>query len=207
LKIIAIVLAAGKSKRMGTNKLLLKVGDKSIIQHILSSLSALKTIVVLGHKSEDIKDIIEANGAKTVYNLEYEKGMTTSFQAGLKALPFEVEGVFMILGDTFGFKPKLLARMVKVMENDPEALIVSPIFKGKKGHPVLFRNKLFIEFLELKGGEPMKDLVNRHESHHRFVNADEWCIIELNTCEDYERVRKLWDTRKSQFNFTYIKNG
>jgi molybdenum cofactor cytidylyltransferase len=196
LRITAIVLAAGKSTRMGTNKLLLEVGGKTVIKQILCSLSSINTIVVLGYRSEDIRWIAEANGAKTVYNPDYEKGMTTSFQVGLKALPSKVEGVFLTLGDTFGFNPELLTRMTKIMENDPETLIVSPIYQGKIGHPVLIRNKLFPEFLNLREGESMKDLVNKHMIHHRYVESDEWCRIELNTYKDYERVRKLWDIRK-----------
>ncbi len=192
MKTAAIVLAAGKSSRMGSNKLLLEVGGKRVLDHILSKLSPIPTIVVLGHRPEDIKALAEGQGARTVHNPDYEKGMTTSFQAGIRDLPDEVEAVFMVLSDTFGFKPELLAEMIHKMEESPEALIVSPLYESKRGHPVLFRRKILDEFMALGDDETMKDVVNRHESRHDYVDSDIWATIDLDTPEDLERIRKQW---------------
>ena len=196
MRLAAIVLAAGRSSRMGANKLLLRVGDRNIIEHILFSLKPIKTTIVLGHKPEDIRHISEAHGVRTVYNPEYERGMTTSFQTGLRVLDPGVEAVFMVLSDTFGFSHELLERMAEVMEEDSEALIVSPVHEGRRGHPVLLRSPLFSEFLGLREGETMKDVVGRYENDHRHVESDIWCRIDLNTSEDYERVKGLWEKRK-----------
>ena len=192
MRIAAVVLAAGKSSRMGANKLLLEVGGKRVLDHILSKLSPTLTIVVLGHRPEDIKGLAEAQGAKTVHNPDYEKGMTTSFQAGLRTLPDDIEAVFMVLSDTFGFKPELLAEMTSMMETNPDALIVSPRYESKRGHPVLFRRKVLNEFMALGDDETMKDVVNRHEAGHVYVEADIWATIDLDTPEDLGRIRKLW---------------
>jgi len=192
MKLAAIVLAAGKSSRMGINKLLLEVGGKRVLDHILSILNSIPTIVVLGHRPEDIRDLAESQGATTVHNLNYEMGMTTSFQTGLSVLPSDVEAVFMVLSDTFGFKRELLARMVERLEENDEALIVSPIHESKRGHPVLFRREILDEFMELGDGETMKDVVNRHESRHIYVESDIWVTIDLDTPEDLDRIKKLW---------------
>jgi len=192
MRTAAVVLAAGKSSRMGTNKLLLEVGGKRVLDHILSKLSPPPTIVVLGHRPEDIKDLAEAQGAETVHNPDYERGMTTSFQAGLRTLPEDVEAVFMVLSDTFGFKPELLAEMTSKMEANPDALIVSPRYESKRGHPVLFRRKVLDEFMALGDNETMKDVVNRHEAGHVYVESDIWATIDLDTPEDLERIRKRW---------------
>jgi len=192
MKLAAIVLAAGKSSRMGTNKLLLEVGGKRVLDHILSKLSSIPTIVVLGHRPEDIRELAESQGATTVHNPDYEMGMTTSFQTGLSALPSDVEAVFMVLSDTFGFKRELLARMVERLEENGEALIVSPIHESKRGHPVLFRREILGEFMELGDGETMKDVVNRHESRHVYVESDIWATIDLDTPEDLDRIKRLW---------------
>jgi molybdenum cofactor cytidylyltransferase len=192
LRLAAVVLAAGRSSRMGANKLLLKVGDRRVIEHILFSLKPFETIVVLGHRPDDVKEFVEAFGAKTVYNPDYDEGMTSSFRAGLRALDTDVEAVFMALSDTFGFSYGLLEEMKGVLMKDPEALIVSPVHQGRRGHPVLFRKPLFDEVLGLGEGETMRDVVNRHESQHRYVEADIWCTVDLDTPEDYERVKRLW---------------
>ena len=192
MRTAAIVLAAGKSSRMGANKLLLEVGGKRVLDHILSKLSPIPTIVVLGHRPEDIKSLAETQGAKTVHNPDYEKGMTTSFQAGLSSLPDDVEAVFMVLSDTFGFKPELLEEMTAKMETNPDALIVSPRYESKRGHPVLFRRKVLDEFMALGDKETMKDVVNRNEAGHVYVESDIWATIDLDTPEDLERIRDLW---------------
>ena len=196
MRLAAVVLAAGKSSRMGSNKLLLKVGDRRVIEHILLSLKPMDTIVVTGHRPEDIVDIAESLGAATVHNPDYEEGMTTSFQAGLRTLDPEVEAVFMVLSDTFGFSAELLEWMADAMEDESEPLIVSPVYQWKRGHPVLFRRPLFEEFLGLEAGETMRDVVNRHNDRHKYVESDIWCRIDLDTSEDYERVKDLWNRRQ-----------
>lgn len=194
MNITAIVLAAGKSSRMGENKLLLTLDGKTILDHILDNLQNYPTIVVTGHRPKDIEPIITRHGARAVHNLDYEKGMTTSFQAGLRALSPDVDTAYMVLSDTFGFKPKILDAMEEKMASTT-ALLVSPIYVGKRGHPVLVAYELFKEFLELGEGETMKDVVLRHEHEHEYVEGDMWTRIDLDTPEDYERVKRLWVTR------------
>ena len=191
MKAKAIVLAAGKSKRMGSNKLLLKIGGKTILEHLLDKLSNYETIVVLGHRPEEIKQTILDHGAKPVYNPRYENGMSTSFQAGLQSIGEEFEAVFLILSDTFGFSEDLLDRMLTKME-ETGALIVSPVYKGKRGHPVLISNKLFPEFKTMSFSETLKDILSKYESKHMFVNGDIWTALDLDTPEDYDRLKRLW---------------
>jgi molybdenum cofactor cytidylyltransferase len=194
MKITAIVLAAGKSSRMGSNKLLLELDGKTILDHILDNLRDYDTIVVTGHRPEDIEPIIEAHGIRNVHNPNYEKGMTTSFQTGLRALDPEVNTVYLVLSDTFGFSRELLDSMELKMATTT-ALLVSPIYEGKRGHPVLVAYELFEEFLALGDDETMKDVVMRHEDEHEYVPGDMWTRIDLDTPEDYERVKRFWANR------------
>jgi molybdenum cofactor cytidylyltransferase len=177
---------------MGSNKLLLEVGGKRVLDHILSKLKTIPTVVVLGHRPEDIRGLVEAQGVNTVHNPDYERGMTTSFQVGLRALPDDTEAVFMVLSDTFGFKLELLARMIEALDENDYALVVSPIYESKRGHPVLFRRAILDSFLKMGGDETMKDVVNRHEARHIYVESDIWTTIDLDTPYDLDRVRKLW---------------
>jgi len=191
MKVSAVVLAAGSSSRMGANKLLLKLGGKTVLEHILDGLVGYETVVVTGHSPEEINGIVTRYGVKTVYNPDYEKGMTTSFQTGLRAI--DSDAVFMVLGDTFGFRETLLKRMEEEMRHHPEALIVSPMYKGRRGHPVLVRRPLFKDFLDLGSGDTMKDVVDRHEKEHTYVEGDVWTVTDMDTPEDYETIKKLWE--------------
>ena len=191
MKLAAIVLAAGKSSRMGSNKLLLRIDGKTVIEHILERMANYETIVVTGHRSEEIEHIIKEYGARIVHNHDYEQGMTTSFQAGLRAIDENVEAVFIVLGDTFGFNPNLLGEMELKMESNV-GLIVSPLYDGKRGHPVLIASELFQEFLNLESHETMRDVILRHEHEHLFVAGDIWTKIDLDTPENYETIKRLW---------------
>jgi len=194
MKTSAVILAAGRSSRMGTNKLLLRLGDKTVIEHILDSLAGYETVVVTGHNPEEIKEIVSRYGVKTVHNPGYEKGMTTSLQTGLREI--DSDAAFMVLGDTFGFSETLLKRMEEEMRGHPEALLVSPVYKGRRGHPVLVRSPLFKEFLELGSDETMKDVVDRHEKEHRYVDGDIWTATDLDTPEEYDKIKKLWEKNR-----------
>jgi molybdenum cofactor cytidylyltransferase len=192
MKIAAVVLAAGESSRMGTNKLLLKLDDKNILEHLLEKISEYETIVVTGNKPEEIRPIIKQYNCKEAYNRVFKKGMTTSFKAGLLKVEEGTDAVLMILSDTFGFNKELIQKMITIMEEDESVLLVSPVYRGKRGHPVMVRRALFKEFLSLSIDEIMKDVVERHEERHRYVEGSVWCTIDMDTPQDYMRVKNLW---------------
>jgi molybdenum cofactor cytidylyltransferase len=177
---------------MGRNKLLLEVDGATVLDRLLTSLTgALKEIIVItGNDPEPIKAIAELHGARAVHNPNHEEGMTTSFQAGLRAT--SADAVFLVLGDQLGLQPELLRRMAAVLDNVPGALIVSPTHGGKRGHPVLFSRPLFSEILGLGEDEALRDVVVRHEAEHRTVEGAEWNVLDLDTPEDYDRALRLW---------------
>ena len=195
MKLATIVLAAGKSSRMGENKLLLPVGDRTVLEHIISNLEPYEIIVVTGHRPGKIKELSESMGARVVHNPQYEEGMTTSFQVGLRSI--DVDAVFLVLGDSFGFNQKLLQRMEQTLEDNPQAMLVSPRYKGMKGHPVLIRKSLFKEFLGISEKETMKTVIERHNDSHLFVEGDQWTVTDLDTKKDYDRIKELWKKKKT----------
>jgi molybdenum cofactor cytidylyltransferase len=197
LRAVAIVLAAGKSSRMGRNKLLLEVDGATVLDRLLAFLTSVlgEVIVVTGNDPEPIRAVAESRGARVVHNPNYEEGMTTSFQAGLRAA--SADAVFLVLGDQIGLEPGLLRRMIDVMERDQSALIVSPAYGGRRGHPTLFRRPLFSEIFGIRGEETLKDVVLGHESEHRTVEGDEWTVIDLDTPEDYEQALRRWKSSRA----------
>ncbi|MBS7620272.1 nucleotidyltransferase family protein [Candidatus Bathyarchaeota archaeon] len=193
--IAAVVLAAGKSERMGRNKLLMEVGNYCLLDWVLDALdssSVNEVIVVLGHHPDELEPIIERHNAKSVLNLDYEKGMASSVKAGLRHA--SGDAVFIVLGDQLGLKPQLLNSMASLLLSDPKALIVSPIYQGKRGHPILIRKPLFPEVQAMKEGETLRDIILRHEDVHRFVEGDAWSIMDIDTPEEFERAKRLFES-------------
>ncbi len=195
MKIAAIVLAAGKSERMGKNKLLLKINETTLIEQIIQAIKKTKIseiIVVLGYKPEKIIEIISQrfSHVKTVINEEYEAGMTSSFKKGVQHA-LDSDAVMLFLGD----QPVLNSRLINVMinkfqERKNEVDIVSPIYKGKKGHPVLFSSRLFKEILSLEDAGIIRDVVHRHSDKHLLVEGEKWNIVDVDTYSDFQWVKK-----------------
>jgi molybdenum cofactor cytidylyltransferase len=198
MRVGAVVLAAGKSLRMGRNKLLLPLKDKTVIENILDSLEAASVreqIVVLGTEPQEVVETIKPrlSKVKIALNLSPELGMASSFKTGLIMIN-NVDAAFLVLGDQAILDPNLLTKMVKTMEDNPEELIVSPIHNGKKGHPLLFHRKLFGEILSLKDTQTLREVIHGHEDRLVTVEAPEWTIIDIDTPEDYERLINLIKT-------------
>lgn len=190
MKISAVVLAAGKSSRMGKNKLLLEIDGKKILDWILQTLTSIidEVIVVTGYDSEIIKNIAEKYPCKIVYNASYEEGMTSSFQTGLKET--NADAVFLILGDSFGLDPNLLKKMIDTLVTE-NALIVSPIYNGVKGHPVLFHSKI-CEIINKRKDTILKDIVIQNSDYHKTVEGSIWTSVDFDTPDDFEKVKELW---------------
>lgn len=190
MRAAAVVLAAGKSSRMGSNKLLLPFNGKTVLEVTLDALKGVSTVVVTGHNPHELEALLSKHRVKAVHNPRYEEGMTTSFQAGLRSV--DADAAFLVLGDQVGLSPRTLSAMIQVMVENEDAQIVSPRYGGARGHPVLFRRSLFGEILSLGPGENLRDVVARHEDSHRYVEGDVWTVIDMDTPEEYEAAKRLW---------------
>ena len=183
----AVILAAGESQRMGEPKLLLRIDGKRIIEWIVDSFRDVvdELIVVLGHKPERLTSILKKLGVRWVVNKNYREGMASSFKEGLKELK-DCRAVFLALGDQPFVDRDFLNRAIEAWKGG--AKIVNPVYKGKKGHPVLFDRSLFDEILSLQKHEMIRDVIHRHANERRLVQAGEWAVIDLNTPEEFRRV-------------------
>lgn len=191
----AIILAAGKSERMGQNKLLLYLNGNTILDNVLNAIAAVginESVVVVGHDAEEVIKVVASrrDAPQIVINQDYEQGMASSFQEGLRLLRY-VDATFLVLGDQPIVDKSLLDVMMRKLEDNPETLIVSPIHAEKKGHPVLFRSELFGEILDLGKNETIRDVIHRHADSLLTVEAPEWTITDMDTPEDYARIRAL----------------
>jgi molybdenum cofactor cytidylyltransferase len=162
-RIAAIVLAAGKSTRMGgPNKLLSDVGGKPMVRIAADEALASKAapvFVVTGHQHEQVRAALKDLPVTFVHNSEFADGLSTSVKAGIAALPEETDGAIVCLGDMPQVNAALIDRMFAAFDPEKGALIVVPTAEGKRGNPVLWSRRFFPELLALEGDIGARQLI------------------------------------------------
>ena len=187
--ISAIVLAAGKSERMGRPKALLPIQGRTFLENILDAISRTSiedTIVVLGHHRDQIERSVSL--PSVVFNPDYERGMITSFQAGIRKLSWETAGAFLFLVDHPLVESTTIESMI--MNLAPNRIVL-PTFDRRRGHPVLFSSEVLEEILALGPSEGANIVVRKNPDRiiEVPVNAP-GILVDIDTPEQFERLRK-----------------
>jgi molybdenum cofactor cytidylyltransferase len=187
--ISAIVLAAGKSERMGRPKALLPIQGRTFLENILAAISRTSiedAIVVLGHHRDEIERSVSL--PSVVFNPDYEQGMITSFQAGIRKLSWDTTGAFLFLVDHPLVEPTTIESMI--MNLAPNRIVL-PTFERRRGHPVLFSSEVLEEILALAPSEGANIVVRKNPDRiiEVPVNAP-GILVDIDTPEQFERLRK-----------------
>jgi molybdenum cofactor cytidylyltransferase len=132
--------------------------------------------------------VIEKLPAKYTINRRYQEGMASSFKAGLRELR-GCDAVFLVLGDQPRVAHVFLRKAVKAWREG--ARIVSPVFKNRKGHPVLIDRSLFPEFLSLAKDGQIREVIEEHRDEHVLIKAGEWAVKDLDYPEDLAGLGKI----------------
>lgn len=193
--IAAIVLTAGESSRMGSPKALLSFEGKPFIERIVTVLKASKVgkiVVVLGFHAEEIKPRIRQLPVSIVVNRDYAKGQLSSMIAAIQSLEAEqagekVDGALIHLVDHPFLNRSLIDEMIDVFY-ESKKLIVVPRYKGRRGHPVLFAQRLFSELLSAPLDQGAKVVVHSHRDETLEIDTeDEGVVIDIDTPEEYRK--------------------
>jgi molybdenum cofactor cytidylyltransferase len=196
-RIGAVVLAGGRSSRMGdAHKLLLPLGGRPVAAYALDAAlgsGADPVVVVLGHRADDVRAALPAGGYQVVVNAEYAAGMSTSLRAGIAALPIDVAGAVMLLADQPLITGEIVARVIAEARASGRG-IVTASFGGGRGTPVYFARALFAELLAVTGDEGGRAVIARHPADVAVVElADDAAALDVDDPEQYTRLRALWD--------------
>src|SRR5258706_2991747 len=187
----AVVLSAGEWSRMGRPKALLPVGESSFIERIVKSLRAAqieKIFVVLGHNAAALEKKIRHLPVTILQNPDYKLGQLSSLVVALRALEGEnVDGILLHLVDHPFIDPRLVARMVERFCESKQPIVV-PVYKGRRGHPVIFSRRLFGELAAAPLDQGAKSVVRAHAAETLEVETeDEGITLDIDTPEDYRR--------------------
>jgi molybdenum cofactor cytidylyltransferase len=188
-RVAAVVLAAGESRRFGSPKQLLPWRETTLLEHVVDvalGSSVDKTIVVLGHRAEEIGRPLHDRPVHLVTNQEWQGGLSTSVRAGLQALPANYEACLFLLADQPNVTPSLMNKLLNSYRSTL-APIVAPTQKARRGNPVLFARSLFPELLEMEGDQGGRGVILQHEEKMELVEVDEEDIfLDIDTVDDYE---------------------
>lgn len=188
--IAAIVLAAGRSRRMGTQKVLLPFGGGTVISHIADEVlrSRLdRLVVVAGQDAAAIAQALADRPVGVVANPDPEGDMLSSVRCGLLALPPDAEGVLLALGDQPAITAVLVDRLVGALRESGSGIVV-PAYGGRRGHPLLFSGVYRAELLSRHDDVGLRGLLQAHPKDVREVPvADAWVLADMDVPADYQR--------------------
>ena len=190
VKVSAILLGAGESKRMGVNKLRLPWGRTTVFEHCLNTLlrsDVHEVVVVLGSKAADLRDSLQKTGARVVVNPFYRGGISTSIRKGIRVVDPASQGILIALGDQPFLKAATINLLVRAFAVRDRSIIV-PSFRGKRGHPVIFHRTFAKELLRLKGDVGARSILERHPGDVGSVRVrSEGVLKDIDTREDYRK--------------------
>jgi molybdenum cofactor cytidylyltransferase len=165
-RVAAVVLAAGRSTRMGgPNKLLAEIARRPLIriaaEEALAS-RAKPVIVVAGHQRVEVEQALAGLPVQIVHNPDFAQGLGTSLKAGIAAVPADADGAIVCLGDMPQVDAGLIDRLIGAFDPDRAALVVVPTFEGKRGNPVLWSRRFFPDLMAIEGDVGARHLIGRY---------------------------------------------
>ncbi|QWG15137.1 molybdopterin-binding/glycosyltransferase family 2 protein [Bradyrhizobium sediminis] len=183
--IAAVILAAGRSTRMGgPNKLLAELGGKPLVRIVTEQALASKAsgvTVVTGHQAEQVEKALAGLKVKFVRNPDFAEGLASSVKAGIAAVPQNADGAVICLGDMPLISADLIDRLIEAFAPDRGNLIAVPVSDGRRGNPVLWSRRFFNELMTLDGDIGARHLIAKHseavaevpvEGHGAFLDID-----------------------------------
>ena len=177
----ALVLAAGRSTRMGpVNKLLVPVGGRAMVRAVVERLegsSVRPIVVVTGHEAERVGEALAGTQARLVHNPAYREGLSASIRAGLAALPESADAAIICLGDMPLVASRHVDKLVAAFDPDEGREICVPVFEGKRGNPVLFARRFFEEVAAIRGDVGARHLIGEYEEHVCEVAMDDRAVL------------------------------
>lgn len=190
--IVAVVLSAGESSRMGRPKALLPIDGQTFIERIVGALKqggVERIVVLLGSNAEELRHQIVHLPVEILINPDYQQGQLSSLQVAVRHLQAAKDcvGMMVHLVDHPYIDPKLVRLMLQRFDGSKFSIVV-PRHQGKRGHPVIFSRSLFDELLNAPLDQGAKAVVNAHRQDTLEIDTDDVGItVDIDTPELYRQ--------------------
>lgn len=189
--IAGVILAAGKSERMGQLKQLLPFRGQSILESVIDTAlqSSLQSVaVVLGHQADRIEPLLKDKKVTVIRNPDYAKGQSSSLRAGLDRVKEQVDGVLFLLADQPLLRPETIDSLLSAYRQAPHPIVV-PTFNGQRGNPVLIDRELFPQLFNLREDNGARVLFEKYRDDIlKIAVLDSSILIDIDTEEDYHNL-------------------
>ena len=188
--ITAVILAAGRSTRMGTHKLLLPLGGEALVRRTVRQVSAAgfdDLLVIVGHEHDRVLASLQDLNVRHAINAQYESGMGSSFRAAVESMPESAAAMFALAD-----QPLLAAadyRRLLDAYRAQAAGIVSVRYGDVTAPPHLFDRRYFPELAVLEHGA--RPVLQRHQDDRHILHFSPELLLDIDTPEDYERAKAL----------------
>jgi molybdenum cofactor cytidylyltransferase len=192
--IAAVVLAAGRSTRMGAiNKLIAEIGGKPLVriaaEQALAS-RAKPVIVVTGHERERVEAALAGLPVRFVHNPDYADGLGTSLKAGIAAVPENADAAVVCLGDMPQVDSQLIDKLIAAFDPERGALVVMPSIEGRRGNPVLWSRRFFPDLMAVQGDIGARHLIGSYaEAVAEVPVSGEAALTDVDTPESFSAVK------------------
>ncbi|HEV8639980.1 MAG TPA: nucleotidyltransferase family protein [Methylomirabilota bacterium] len=195
--ISGLVLAAGKSARLGQPKQLLPFRGTTLLGWVLAQVSAAasldEVIVVVGGAAADVRRRVDFGRARLVENPHFGEGCSSSYRAGLGALDPRADAVAVLLGDQPGIDAAIIDHVVQTWNRRRNERIAVAAYRDGPGHPLIFTRALFDQLAALKGDKAAWKILDAHPEWVHPVPVDRPKPPDVNTWEEYQAARSALD--------------
>jgi molybdenum cofactor cytidylyltransferase len=197
-KAAAVVLAAGQSRRMGEqNKLTAELAGAAMVRRSVEAIvqsDASPVVVVTGFEPEKVQQALAGMDVRYAHNPRYADGLSTSLGAGLDAIEGELDAVVVCLADMPLIQPDVINRLLAAYDPLEGREICVPTWSGKRGNPVLFDKRFFVEMRAVKGDVGARHLLGENEDSICEVPVQAHAVLEdVDSPADLARMRELFE--------------
>lgn len=188
--ISAILLAAGESRRMGDFKQLLPFQGKTFVECCVDNLLAAsldEVIVISGHRHAEVGQALAERPVRLVFNADYQAGMSSSIQCGVRALDEKTSAILIALADQPQIHSKLISKIIAAHQTE-RPLIVVPVYDRRRGHPIILDARLRDEILAIDPNRGLRQLVQAHTDQTLYLEmTNDSILLDFDYPQDYQK--------------------